>query len=30
MADEKLPREGVRFDTKDIAACVVYEANGAR
>jgi hypothetical protein len=30
MADEKLPREGVRFDTKDIAAGVVYEANGAK
>ena len=30
MADEKLPREGVRFDTKDIAAGVVYEANGVK
>ena len=30
MADEKLPRDGVRFDAKDIAAVVVYEANGAK
>src|SRR5262249_18251543 len=28
MADEKLPREGVRFDAKDITPGIAYEANG--
>jgi ribonuclease Z len=30
MADEKLPRDGVRFDAKDITPGVVYEANGVK
>jgi len=30
MADEKLPRDGVRFDAKDMTAGVVYEANGVK
>ncbi len=30
MADEKLPRAGVRFDAKDITPGVVYEANGVK
>jgi ribonuclease Z len=30
MADEKLPREGARFDAKDITPGVVYEANGVK
>ena len=30
MADEKLPREGVRIDAKDITPGVVYEANGVK
>jgi ribonuclease Z len=30
MADEKLQRDGVRFDAKDIAPGVVYEANGVK
>lgn len=30
MADEKLPREGVRFDASDIVPGVVYEANGVK
>src|SRR5260370_27890344 len=30
MADEKLPRAGVRFDAKDIVPGVVYEANGVK
>ena len=28
MADEKLPREGVRFEARDITPGIVYEANG--
>jgi ribonuclease Z len=30
MADEKLPRDGARFDAKDIVPGVVYEANGVK
>jgi ribonuclease Z len=30
MADEKLPRDGARFDAKDITPGVVYEANGVK
>jgi ribonuclease Z len=30
MADEKLPRDGVRFDAKDITPGTVYEANGVK
>ena len=30
MADEKLPRDGVRFDAKDFAEGIIYEANGVR
>ncbi len=30
MADEKLARDGVRFDAKDITPGVVYEANGVK
>jgi ribonuclease Z len=30
IADEKLPRTGVQFDTKDITPGVVYEANGVK
>jgi ribonuclease Z len=30
IADEKLPRAGVQFDTKDITPGVVYEANGVK
>jgi ribonuclease Z len=30
MADEKLPRDGIRFDAKDLTAGVVYEANGVK
>ena len=30
MADEKLPRDGIRFDAKDLTAGIVYEANGVK
>jgi ribonuclease Z len=30
MADENLPRDGARFDAKDIVPSVVYEANGVK
>jgi ribonuclease Z len=30
MADEKLPREGVRFDARDITPGTVYQANGVK
>src|SRR5262249_12811581 len=30
MADEKLPRDGARFDAKDITPGVVYEQNGVK
>ena len=30
MADEKLPRDGARFDAKDITPGTVYEANGVK
>jgi ribonuclease Z len=30
IADEKLPRDGVRFDANDIMPGVVYEANGVK
>jgi ribonuclease Z len=30
MADEKLPRDGARFDAKDFAEGIIYEANGVK
>jgi ribonuclease Z len=30
MADEKLPRDGVRFEARDITPGTVYEANGVK